>query len=68
MFYQLIGNNGLLFDKTDVIDTFAFRSLLDLQEFGMAAAVGLYQSVLCFIIIIMTNESVKRVSKENALF
>jgi putative aldouronate transport system permease protein len=68
MFYQLIGNNGLLFDKTDVIDTYAFRALLDLQEFGMAAAVGLYQSVLNFIIIIIVNESVKRVSKENALF
>lgn len=68
MFYQVIGSNGILYDKTDVIDTFAFRSLLELQEFGMAAAVGFYQSVLCFVIIIITNEAVKRVSKENALF
>jgi putative aldouronate transport system permease protein len=68
MFYQLIGSNGLLYDKTDVIDTFSFRALLDLQEFGMAAAVGVYQSVLCFLIILITNEAVKRVSKENSLF
>ncbi|WP_261301487.1 ABC transporter permease [Paenibacillus andongensis] len=68
LFYQLIGNNGLLYDKTDIIDTFSFRALLDLQEFGMAAAVGLYQSVLCFLIILITNESVKRMKKESALF
>lgn len=68
LFYQLIGNNGLLYDKTDIIDTFSFRALLDLQEFGMAAAVGLYQSVLCFLIILITNESVKRFKKESALF
>nr|WP_148929276.1 ABC transporter permease subunit [Paenibacillus methanolicus] len=68
LFYQLIGNNGLLYDKTDIIDTFSFRSLLDMQEFGMAAAVGLYQSVLCFLIILMTNEAVKRVNKESSLF
>ena len=28
MFYQLVGNNGLLFNATDVIDTFVFRSLM----------------------------------------
>jgi len=68
MFYQLIGSNGLLYDKTDVIDTFSFRALLDLQEFGMAAAVGVYQSVLCFAIILMTNVAVKKVRNESALF
>ncbi|MDI4649901.1 ABC transporter permease [Cohnella hashimotonis] len=68
MFYQLIGSNGLLYDKTDVIDTFSFRALLDLQEFGMAAAVGVYQSVLCFAIILLTNVAVKKVRNESALF
>ena len=28
LFYQLIGNNGALFDATDVIDTYVFRSLI----------------------------------------
>ncbi|SDD50746.1 putative aldouronate transport system permease protein [Paenibacillus sp. UNCCL117] len=68
MFYQLIGSNGPLFDKTDVIDTYSFRALLDLQEFGMAAAVGVYQSVLCFLIILITNAAVKKVRNESALF
>ena len=68
MFYQLVGTNGLLFDATDVIDTFVFRSLMFSQEFGMAAAAGLYQSVLCFTILNFTNFLVRRVDKDYSLF
>lgn len=68
MFYQVTGNNPLLYDSTDVIDTFVFRSLMDLQEFGMAAAAGLYQSVLCFAVILLMNYLVKRYQSDYALF
>ncbi len=68
LFYQLIGNNGMLFDATDVIDTFVFRSLTQSGEIGMAAATGFYQSVLCFVTIILVNGIVKRVQKDYALF
>lgn len=68
MFYQLIGNNGLLMDKTDIIDTLVFRSLLGNSDFGMASASAFYQSVLCFIIIVLVNRIVKKVDAESALF
>jgi len=68
MFYQLIGNNGLLFEATDIIDTLVFRSLMWAQDFGMASAAGLYQSVLCFVIIVVVNALVKRYDKDYALF
>jgi len=68
MFYNLIGNNGILMDKTDIVDTFVFRSLVGTQDFGMASASGLYQSVLCFIIIIVTNKIAKSIDREYALF
>jgi putative aldouronate transport system permease protein len=68
MFYQLIGNNGILFPATDVIDTFVFRSLLNSQDIGMPAAAGLYQSLLCFIIIMVVNKLVKKASNDLALF
>lgn len=38
MFYNMVGNNGLLFSSTDVIDTFVFRSLTTSNEIGMSAA------------------------------
>ena len=68
LFYQLIGSNGALYDTTDVIDTFVFRSLLESSDIGMASASGFYQSVLCFVIIILVNAVVKRVNADYALF
>lgn len=68
MFYNLIGNNGVLMDTTDIIDTLVFRCLVGIQDFGMASSAGLYQSVLCFVIIMVVNTFVRRVDKDSALF
>lgn len=68
MFYQLIGNNGVLIDATDIIDTLVFRSLVGTQDFGMATAAGFYQSVLCFVIIVAVNRVTRAVESDYALF
>ncbi|MDD2971366.1 MAG: ABC transporter permease subunit [Lachnospiraceae bacterium] len=68
MFYQIIGNNGQLFNATDVIDTYVFRSLLQNSNLGMSAAASFYQSLLCFIIIMIVNTVVKHIDEDYALF
>lgn len=68
MFYQIIGNNGQLFNTTDIIDTFVFRSLINGGDIGMTTAATLYQSILCFIFIIVTNKIVKIYEPDYALF
>ena len=68
MFYQIVGNNGQLFNATDVIDTYVFRSLVTNPDIGMTAAATLYQSVLCFVIIVVVNAIVKHIDEEYALF
>lgn len=68
MFYQIVGNNGQLFNATDVIDTFVFRSLITSGDMAMPAAATFYQSVLCFSIIMIVNGIIKKTSPENALF
>ncbi len=68
MFYQIVGNNGQLFNATDVIDTFVFRSLINSGDMSMSSAATFYQSVLCFVIIMVVNGVVKKASPENALF
>lgn len=68
MFYNLVGSNGLLYNSTDVIDTFTFRALISNNDFGMSAAAGLYQSVLCFITILLVNKMVSKYSKDYSLF
>jgi putative aldouronate transport system permease protein len=49
--YAIIGDNGTLFSTTDVIDTYVFRSLRVVGDFGTTAAVGLFQSVVGFIFV-----------------
>lgn len=68
MFYNVVGNNGMLFNQTDVIDTYVFRSLTQVQEFGMSAAVGAYQSVLNLCIILTVNGLTRKFQPDYALF
>ena len=68
LFYQLVGQNGLLFDKTDVIDTYVFRMTIAATDVGQTVAIGFYQSVLCFITIIIANWIVKKKDENYSLF
>ncbi len=68
MFYNLVGNNGLLYNYTDVIDTLTFRALVTQNNYGMSAAVGLFQSVLCFITVVLANKLVSRYDRDYSLF
>jgi putative aldouronate transport system permease protein len=68
MFYQIVGQNSLVYSHTDVIDTFVTRSLMETREFGMTSAAGLIQSVLCFLIINLANLAVRKYDKGYALY
>jgi putative aldouronate transport system permease protein len=69
MFYNLVGlNNGRLFAATDIIDMYVFRSLFTSGGMERAAAAGLYQSVMCFITILLANFAVRKYNKDYALF
>lgn len=68
MIYGIIGDNGVLFPTTDVIDTYSFRALRQLGDFGMSSAVCLYQSALGFLTIMIFNRVVKKNNPEQALF
>ena len=68
MFYNLVGTNGLLYNYTDVIDTLAFRALITSNDFGMSSAIGLFQSTLCFITVLIANKLVSLYDKDYTLF
>jgi putative aldouronate transport system permease protein len=68
LIYYTTRDNSLLYPTTDVIDTFVFRALRVNADIGMAAAAGLYQSVVGFVLVIASNWLVKRVDPDRALF
>lgn len=68
LFYMVPQNAGLLYSVTDVIDTYVYRSLRVLGDVGMSTAVGFYQSVVGFIIVVIANKITRKYSEESALF
>lgn len=68
MFYQLIGNNGVLLEVGDVLDLYVYRAMAGNANLGYGAAAGLYQSVLCFGTILLANYVVKKVQPDYTLF
>lgn len=68
LFYQVPMNSGMLYDTTNVIDTYVFRGLLQNGDLGMTAAAGFYQSTVGFTLVILSNYAVRRYNRENALF
>ncbi len=68
LFYQVPQNSGALFSTTQTIDTYVYRGLMELNDVGMSAAAGLYQSLVGFILVMAANAIVRKVDSDNALF
>ena len=68
LFYTVPQNTGTLFPVTDVIDTYIYRSLMTLNNVGMATAAGLYQSAVGLVLVLVTNRIIKKISPDNAMF
>ncbi len=68
MFYQVPLNQGLLVRTTQTIDTYVYRALLELNNVGMSSAASVFQAILGFILVILSNALVRKVDPDNALF
>lgn len=68
MIYALVGDNGVLYNATDVIDTYVFRLLRSTGNPSQAMAVSLFQAVMGFICVWGTNYIAKKKFEEGALF
>ncbi|MCR2823312.1 ABC transporter permease [Lederbergia panacisoli] len=68
LFFQVPMNSGALYDTTNVIDTYVYRGLIQLGDIGMSAAAGLYQSIVGFVLVLLSNWAVRVRDKDSALF
>jgi putative aldouronate transport system permease protein len=68
MIYAIIRDNGVLYPSVDIIDTYVFRLLRRTGDPSQAMAVGLFQSVLGFILVLTTNAITRKYFEEGALF
>ena len=68
LFYTVTQNTGILYPVTNIIDTYVYNAMSKLNNYGMATAAGLYQSVVGCILLLIANKVVERIEPENALF
>jgi len=58
----LLLQNQLNMEASDVISTYVYRSGLINAQYGFSAAIGLFNSVVNFIILMMVNAIARRTS------
>lgn len=68
LFYQVPQNSGALFNVTNTIDTYVYRAMMAAGGIGRSAAAGFLQSVVGFLLVLVTNLVVRKINEENALF
>lgn len=68
MIYALIGDNGSLYSTTDIIDTYVFRALRQVGDISQSTAIGLFQSVIGFLMVYGTNWIARKRYPEGALY
>lgn len=68
MIYAMVRDNAALYRTTDVVDTFVYRALRQMNNLGMSTATSLFQSIIGFILVVATNAFAKRMDPDTALF
>jgi len=68
LFYNIVGTNSLLYSTTDIIETYVYRCTMTDFNFSYASAVGLYQSIIGFVLVMTVNGIVKKIEPDYSLF
>ncbi len=66
--YQVTRNIGLLYETTDIFNTYVFRALQEGTSMGRTTAVGLFQSLSGVILILISNTIIKKIDEEKSMF
>ena len=68
LFYNVPRNVGILYETTDVFDTYIFRMTRDTPNFSLSSSAGLLQSVVGFVTVVLTNFASKKIDPESGIF
>ncbi len=68
MLMSLTNLSAMLMETTEIIDSFVYRSIMGMGDFTMGSAIGLYQSVFGFMLVLFSNWLAGRFDKDYKLF
>lgn len=68
LFYNVTGDVPLLYETVDVIDTYIYRALRELGDMGISSATSFFQSIVGFVLVMISNHVAKKYEEGSALF
>ena len=68
LFYQVTRNSGILYETTQVIDSYVLNAIFKNSNFGFVAATSFFQSIVGLLLMLFANTTVRKIAPENALF
>ena len=67
MIWGVVGQNATILDEVTVIDTYVYTSMRTMG-FGFSTAIGLCQSIMGLILIVLANKAAKKINDGEGLF
>ncbi len=68
LFYQIPKNSGTLYPVTQTIDTYVYNALMNQNNIAMSSAASVFQAIVGFVLVIISNSVIRRISKDDAIF
>ena len=68
LFYQVPRNSGALYETTQTIDVYVYNALMKQSDYGMSSAASVFQSIVGFVLVIVTNCIARKTNPDSALF
>lgn len=68
LFYNVTGDMPTLYATTDVIDTYIYRALRQMGDIGISSATGFFQSIVGFVLVLISNKLANMYESDAALF
>ena len=68
LFYQVPLGSGLLYNTTQTIDTYVYRARLEMNNVSMSSAASVFQAIIGFVLVMVSNTLVAVIDPDNALF
>lgn len=68
LFYNVTGDMPTLYATVDVIDTYIYRALRQLGDIGISSATSFFQSIVGFVLVLISNWAARKYEEGAALF
>lgn len=68
LFYQVPKNSGTIYSVTQTIDTYVYNALMNQNNISMSSSASVLQAIIGFVLVIVANAIIRKVSSEDAIF